>query len=85
MTRTEAMTMIEARLSSFDDDRVITVAEIVEQLDNTKLTRRLSAREQELLRQARADFAEGRTYSHEEMVALIDADLAPFGVPRSTE
>lgn len=83
MTRTEAIATISAKLASFDDERVLTIAEIVAGMDGppAKPVRRLSDREAALLAQSKADFAAGRSYSLAEVIAHTDAALAPLGVP----
>ena len=53
-----------------------------EQVAST-LPRPLSGRELALLEQSKADFAAGRSYSHAEMIALLDEELARLGVPKS--
>jgi hypothetical protein len=85
MTRTEAIAKISEKLASFDDERVQTVAEIVVEMDELSATpiRALSERESTLLAQSKADFAAGRSYSHEEAIEMLDDLLAPLGVPRS--
>ena len=35
-------------------------------------------------RQSKKDFAEGRTYTHAEMVTMLDDELFKDGVPKST-
>ena len=59
------------------------VADIVDELDEPPATplRPLSDREAALLAQSKADFAAGRSYSMAEVIAHLDAALAPLGVP----
>ena len=85
MTRTEAIAAISAKLATLDDERVLTVADIVQSLDETSAPlRQLSVREQALLAQSKADFAAGRSYSLQEVKAMLDDELESLGVPRST-
>ena len=85
MTRTDAITMITAKLAAFDDARVLAVADIVKSMDEIEQPlRQLSSRERALLEQSKADFAAGRSYSLEESIAMLDERLAPLGVPKST-
>ena len=73
MTRTEAIAVINAKLAALDDERLQTVAEIVDDIAaDTGPVRDLSARELALLEQSKADFAAGRTYSVEEVRAHSD-------------
>ena len=73
MTRTEAIAVINAKLASLDDERVLAVAEIVDDIAaDTGAVRELTARELTLLEQSKADFAAGRTYSVDEIRAHSD-------------
>jgi len=83
MTRTQAIASITAKLASFDDERVLTVAEIVAGMEGPPVRpiRALSERETALLAQSKADFAAGRTVTLAEVIAHTDAALAPLGVP----
>jgi hypothetical protein len=85
MIRVEAIATITRKLASFDNERVLTVASIVAEMDEPPAPplRALSERETALLAQSKADFAAGRSYSHEEAIEMIDDLLAPLGVPRS--
>jgi hypothetical protein len=84
MTRTEALTAINARLSSLDDERVVAVAAIIDEIAaDGVLPRALSARERDLLEKSKADFKAGRSLSHDEIVAMLDERLAKRGVARS--
>lgn len=83
MTRTEAIAVINAKLAALDDDRVLAVAEIVDDIAvDTGPMRQLTDREQALLAQSKADFAAGRTLSMDELVDELDRDLEPLGVPK---
>ena len=85
MTRTEAIATINAKLASLDDERVLTVAEIVDDITaGDSPLRQLTARELALIEQSKEDFKTGRSYSHDQMIAMLDARLAPLGVPKST-
>ena len=83
MTRTEAIATITRKLASFDDERVQAVADIIDEMDElpAEPVRPLSDREVGLLAQSKADFAAGRSYSMEEVIAHLDAVLTPLGVP----
>ena len=83
MTRTEAIATITRTLASFDDEQVLTVADIVAEMDGppAKPIRALSEREAALLAQSKADFAAGRSHSLAEVITHTDAVLAPHGVP----
>jgi len=83
MTRTEALATITRKLAAFDDERVQAVAEMVAEMDEPPSVpvRPLSEREMALLEQSKADFAAGRSYSMAEVIAHLDAALAPLGVP----
>ena len=83
MTRTQAIAEITRKLASFDEERVLEVADIVADMDAqpSKPIRALSDREAALLAQSKADFAAGRSYSLAEVIAHTDAVLAPLGVP----
>ena len=85
MTRTEAIATITRKLASFDDERVQAVADIVDEMDEASAApiRGLSDREMKLLEQSKADFAAGHSFSHSEMIALLDDELARLGVPKS--
>ena len=76
MTRTEAIAIINKKLADLDDEAVLTVADIVQDLDTAStLPRKLTARELEMIEQSKADFREGRTYSIDEARARSDAFL----------
>jgi hypothetical protein len=84
MTRIEAITIINSKLTSLDDEKLWTVAEIVQSIDEERPpVRQLSARERGLLAQSRSDFAAGHSYSHEQLTELLDARLGMLGVPKS--
>ena len=84
MTRTATLAKITTKLASFDDERLAAVADIVQSMDDADApVRPLSPRELALVEQSKRDFAEGRTLSHDEVVALLDQRLAARGVPKS--
>jgi hypothetical protein len=84
MTRTQALAIIAAKLASLDDERVLTVAEIVQSMDAADdLPRELTAHELALIEQAKEDFRAGRAYSLDEARALTDQFLAKRGVAPS--
>lgn len=77
MTRSEAIARINARLSSLDDERVLTVADIVDEIAaSDDSSRQLTAHELALIEQSRQDFRAGRTLTLEEARARTDAFLA---------
>ena len=86
MTRTEAIAIITAKLASFDDEQVSTLADIAQDMDAEANwpVRQLSPRELSLLEQSKADFAAGRSTSLEEGFAQIDARLAERAAQTST-
>jgi hypothetical protein len=68
MTRTEAIAVINAKLAALDDERVVAVAEIIDDIAaDTDAVRDLTTRELTLLEQSKVDFAAGRTCSIEEV------------------
>lgn len=85
MTRTEAIAIIERALPDADDDALAKAAELLQAAAATasELPRAFSARELELIEQAKADFREGRTLSEEEFWTEVDTELAILGVPKS--
>ncbi len=85
MTRTEAIAVINAKLATLDDARVQAAAALIDDLAaGTGPVRSLTPRELALLAQSKADFAAGRSYSHDEITAMLDERLALRGVPKST-
>ena len=83
MTRTEAIATITAKLASLDDERLRTVAEIVDDVAADEAFRPLTTRELALLEQSKADFAAGRTLTLAEARARTDAALAERRALRS--
>jgi hypothetical protein len=83
MTRTQAIDTITRKLATFDDERVQALADIVEDMDVVPAAplRPLSAREAGLLAQSKVDFAAGRSFSMDEVIAHTNAILGPLGVP----
>ena len=88
MTRVEAITIITSKLADLDqldDAKLLEVADFLQSAtDDAKPLRALSPRELALLAQSKADFAAGHSYSLDEVKAMIDDELEPLGVPRST-
>ena len=77
MTRAQAIAAITSALTSFDDERVLAVAELVKTVaDGDDLPRRLTDRELALIEQSREDFRDGRTYPPAEARIYIDDELA---------
>jgi hypothetical protein len=86
MTRIATLAKITAKLASLDDERLAVLADIVQSMDDAEPpVRPLSSRERDLVEQSKRDFAEGRTLTHDEVVALLDQRLAAIGVPKSTQ
>ena len=84
MTRTDAIAIITAKLASLDDERVMTVANFVQSIDEAQQPlRKLTLRERALLEQSKEDFKAGHTYSNDEITTLLDERLALRGVPKS--
>lgn len=91
MTRTEAIATITRHLEAADDQLLETVAarlegkplpamtvgEALETLaTDSVLPRPLTAKELALIEQSKEDFRLGRTRSHDESMAWVDAELA---------
>ena len=76
MNRIAAIATINARLADADDDTVKSVADFVEAVTAGPRLRELSARERQLLEQAKEDFKEGRTLTMDDFMARTDAVLA---------
>jgi hypothetical protein len=84
MTRAQALAIINAKLASLDDERVMTVAEILQSIDAADdLPRELTAHERTLIEQAKEDFKAGRSFSLDEARTLTDQFLAKRGVVSS--
>lgn len=76
MTRAQALAIITAKLASLDDERVMTVAEIVQSMDTAdELPRALTAHELALVEQAKEDFRAGRAHSLDAARTLTDQAL----------
>jgi hypothetical protein len=76
MNRAEAIAAINAKLQALDDDRVSTVAEIVEQMTHEPISLDLTDEELAAIERSKEDFEAGRTYSSAEARALTNAFLA---------
>jgi exosome complex RNA-binding protein Csl4 len=77
MTRTEAIAKIAAHLSSLDDARVFTVAELVDDIASTQQAMRgLSASEQALIERSKEDFRLGRVVTAQAYRVQMDAFFA---------
>jgi hypothetical protein len=84
MTRAQALAIITAKLASLDDERVMTVAEIVRSIDaGHELPRQLTDHELTLIQQAKEDFKAGRSCSLDEARVATDRILAKRGVAPS--
>jgi len=76
MTRIEAIAAINAKLSSLDDECVLTVVEIVNEIAATEvLPRSLSPRELALIEQSKEDFKTGRFLTPDDYRAEMGAFL----------
>ena len=84
MTRTEAMAIITATLPALDDERVATVAEMVQSLTQPVVSLELTDEERAAIERSKDDFKAGRTYSLAEARARTDAFLAQLGATRSS-
>lgn len=74
MTRAEAIAIIEKGLAEADDDTVERAADVFRNAGlSSVLGRELSAREKALLEQSKADFAEGRWLTQEQLDVKLDA------------
>ena len=76
MTRTEAIAIIAAKLAALDDERVMTVAEIVQDMANPAAAAlNLTDAERAAIEGSKEDFKASRTYSadqyHAEMTAFM--------------
>ena len=75
MTRTEAIAVINAKLAALDDQRLQTVADIVDGIANDSGTvRQLTPQDLALIEQSKEDFRQGRTLNAHE----YHADMAAF-------
>lgn len=87
MSRQHAIAFITSKLEELDDDRLRSVAEMVQAMDGrseSRLPRELTERELQLIEQSKEDFRLGRTLSSAEARASIDEFLASLGVPKSS-
>jgi hypothetical protein len=67
MTRTEAIAIINAKLAALDDERVITVADIVKDMTNPAAPAlNLTDEERAAIERSKEDFKAGRTYSSDQ-------------------
>jgi hypothetical protein len=77
MTRIEAIAIITAKLSSLDDERLMTVADIVQDMANpTPPTLDLTDAERAAIERSKEDFKVGRTCSSEQYHAEMGAFMA---------
>jgi hypothetical protein len=77
MTRTEAIAIITAKLASLDDERVMTVADIVQDMANpTAAAIDLTDAERAAIERSKEDFKSGRTYSSDQYRAEMTAFMA---------
>ena len=80
MTRDQAISLIEEQLLRLDDGQISALAEIARSMEER--FRPLSPQEQQRLKAARDDFAAGRTMSHDELIAALDASPALARLPK---
>jgi hypothetical protein len=74
MTRTEAIAIITAKLAALDDERVITVADIVQDMANPAAPAiNLTDEERAAIERSKEDFKAGRTYSSDQYRAEMTA------------
>jgi len=73
MTRAEAIAIIEKGLAEADDDTLERAADVFRAGLGSVLGRPLSEREKTLLEQSKADFAEGRWLTQEQLDVKLDA------------
>lgn len=78
MTRQETIAVINAHLATASEETVRSVAAQLESAlaGESSLPRALTPRELALIEQSKADFAEGRTFSPDELQAYLDAAAA---------
>ena len=78
MNRSDTIAGINAKLESFDDERLRAVAEAVASLDEpaSNLSRKLTPEELVLIEQSKEDFRAGHTCSIAEARAESDAFIA---------
>jgi hypothetical protein len=73
MTRNEAIAAINAKLSSLDDERILAVADIVDEIATTgDLPRVMTVRELALIEQSKEDFKTGRVVTPEDYRIEMD-------------
>lgn len=85
MTRTEAIAKISAKLHAIEDDDLLVIADLLEHVSAERLPHRpLTASEEALIEQARADFAAGRTSTPEQSEAFVEAELTRRRAKRGT-
>ncbi len=75
MTRTQAIAIIAEKLASLDDERVMVVADIVQDMaEPSAVALDLTDDERAAVERSKEDFKEGRTYTNDE----YHADMATF-------
>ena len=85
MNRNQAIDVINAHLSSLDDERVQTIAKIVQSMAAPDdLPRALTARELALIEQSKEDFKAGRTYGPDEYRAEMTKFMEDLNAKFST-
>jgi hypothetical protein len=77
MTRTEAIAIITAKLASLDDERVMTVADIVQDMTApTAPALDLTDAERAAIERSKEDFRAGRTYTNDQYHAEMTTFMA---------
>jgi hypothetical protein len=77
MTRTEAIAIITAKLASLDNERVMTVADIVQDMAApTTPALDLTDAERAAIERSKEDFKAGRTYTNDQYHAEMTAFMA---------
>jgi hypothetical protein len=77
MTRTEALAIITSKIEALDDERVIAVADLVQDMANPVApTLGLTDTERAAIERSKEDFKAGRTYTGEQYHAEMTAFMA---------
>ena len=75
MTRTQAIAIINAKLDALDDEHVLTVADIVRDMEKApSAAYALTDSDRAAIERSKEDFKTGRTYSNDE----YHAEMAAF-------
>lgn len=77
MTRSQAIAIITEKLASLDDERVMAVADIVQDMaEPSAVALDLTDAERAAIERSKEDFKEGRTYSNDEYHAEMSTFMA---------